>query len=183
MLCVPSMLLQIGQRRAPQGLVDLLLECHVRIRRFLGSAQRLATTAGLGGDELRTAAAEIRRYFVLSFPLHLADEDETIAPRLAGTSVDVDTALVQMSGDHVAHAALVGSLIDLCAAIERDPGQRDALCARLAQVAATLTAELEPHLELEERVIFRALAALAAPEQDSLHLAMRARRERAMAAP
>jgi iron-sulfur cluster repair protein YtfE (RIC family) len=174
------MLLQLGQRRSSEGLVELLLECHGRIRRFLGFARRLATTDGIGAEEARTVAGEIRRYFVVAFPMHLADEDEDLTPRLRGTTRDLDAALARMSEDHVSHASLVGELIELCGVIERDPPQRAALASRLAHAAHALEAALEPHLVLEERVIFPALAGLPPHDQEAIQLAIRARRERAM---
>ena len=174
------MLLQLGQRRSSEGLVDLLLECHGRIRRFLGFARRLATTDGITADEVRTVAGEIRRYFVVAFPLHLEDEDVDITPRLRGTSSDVDAALARMGADHVAHASLVSGLIELCVVLERDPLQRDAIASRLAHAAQTLEAALEPHLVLEERVLFPVLAGLPPHDQEAIHLAIRARRDRAM---
>lgn len=174
------MLLQLGQRRASEGLVDLLLECHGRIRRFLGFARRLATTDDIAAEEARTVAGQIRRYFVVAFPMHLEDEDLDLTPRLRGTSRDVDAALAQMSEEHVSHASLVSELVELCGAIERDPPQRDALAARLAHAAHALEAALEPHLVREERVIFPALAGLPPHDQEAIHLAIRARRDRAM---
>jgi iron-sulfur cluster repair protein YtfE (RIC family) len=174
------MLVQLGQRRSTVEVVDLLRECHERIRKFLGQARRLAMAATVPADEVRTAADQIRRYFAESFPMHLADEDEQIAPRIARASADVDHALARMRGDHVDHAPRITQLVELCVAIERDPRQLATLSAELAQVAALLEHELELHLELEERIVFPALEQLPQRERDSIREAMRTRREHAL---
>jgi hemerythrin-like domain-containing protein len=173
------MLLQIGPRRAPEDpdLVDLLRDCHGRIRRFLIVARQLADADAANTDpgELRATAGQIRRYFTEAFPIHTTDEDE-LAPHLAGASPDVDRALATMTSDHVAHGALVSRLVAICARIERDARQHGAMAAELARVATILATELEAHLELEEHVIFPALRRLPAPLRDALRTEMRARR-------
>src|SRR5687767_9470641 len=106
------MLVQLGNRTVPQDAVELLSGCHDRIRRFLVLARRLATTSSVAESETRVVASQIRRYFAIAFPLHVADEEETIEPRLAGHHVD--GALDQMRTDHVEHAQLVRPLVELC---------------------------------------------------------------------
>lgn len=176
------MLLALGRRPAAIELVDLLGECHTRIRRFLELAGQLATTQAPPEAEVRATAADIRRYFLEAFPLHLADEDEDIAPRLAGTSSEVDAALATMSADHVDHAPAIVRLVELCARLELDPTRHATLAPALAAAAHELVAQLSPHLELEERVLFPALQRLTAPERQAIQDAVRARRDRAFAA-
>jgi iron-sulfur cluster repair protein YtfE (RIC family) len=171
----PDMLVQLGNRTVPQDAVELLSGCHDRIRRFLILARRLATTSSVAEAEIRVVASQIRRYFASAFPLHVADEEETIEPRLAGHHVD--NALDQMRADHVEHAQLVRPLVALCEKLERDPGQLPALATQLADVATRLALVLEAHLALEERIIFPALRRLSQGERDAIRDAMRARRE------
>ncbi len=59
-------------------------------------------------------AADIHRYFSSAFPLHLADEDESLALRLRGASQEVDAALATMSADHEAHISDVRRLVQVC---------------------------------------------------------------------
>src|SRR5262245_31350447 len=111
------MLVRLGERRPSSDLVDLLLACHERIRRFTAMAARLAATSAPDA-EVRDVAGQIRRYFAESFPLHLADEDEQLAPRLAGTSAEVDAALAQMTTEHATHAPLVARVLAICSTLE-----------------------------------------------------------------
>lgn len=171
------MFVQLGARRASSELVDLLLACHERIRKFTQAAARLAAGQGAPGAEIAELAAQIRRYFAVSFPLHVADEDDHVAPRLAGTSAEIDDALARMHADHADHAAPVARLVAICAALEADPAQLPAHAAELATVAGTLDAAFAPHLALEERVVFPALARLPDAERATMRDALRARRE------
>jgi len=179
------MLVQLGNR-PPQDdddIVGLLTACHGRIRKMLVLAHRLAEAAAAPPGEVAATAAQIRRYFAESFPLHLADEDEQIAPRLAGVADDVDRALVTMAAEHLEHEPAVAQLIGLCAAIAGDPRQLVALAEDLGRVAADLGARLESHLELEERAIFPYVRRLPAADQQAMRSALRDRRDHAHGDP
>lgn len=171
------MLVKIGKRDVSTDAVGLLLECHERIRKFLAMARTLAAARGVPADELRGVAGQVRRYFAESLPLHIADEHEALAPRLAGSGAEVAAALARMDADHDDHAPHVTHLVALCDELVRDPGRLPAVADELAAVANRLTDELGSHLELEERVIFPALRKLPARELDAIRVAMRERRE------
>lgn len=173
------MLVRLGERRSAPGLVEALVECHERIRRFTRFAAQLAAVRP-GEEEVRSVAAQIGRYFRESFPLHVADEEEQLVPKLSGTSDDVDRALAQMHAEHVEHAGEIAHLVALCTELERSPARLGELAGELAACADRLAAGIEPHLALEERVIFPALARLPAGERDAILTALRERRERAL---
>src|SRR6478752_10243593 len=109
------MLVTLGQRAKSEDVVELLLECHGRIRKFLGFARDLAVAHAAPRDEVRQLAAQIRRYFAVSLPLHVADEEELIEPALAGASSEVDAALAAMHAEHEAHAPALARLVGACA--------------------------------------------------------------------
>jgi hypothetical protein len=60
-----------GKRAVTEDVVDSLIECHGRIRRFLVMAPQLAAAAHASPSEIESTAAQIRRYFVEGFPLHM----------------------------------------------------------------------------------------------------------------
>lgn len=170
------MLVQLGQRRATGDLVDELVECHGRIRKFLGFGRALASTAGVPREEVHMVAGQIRRYFAVAFPMHRQDEEELIAPVLAEAEAELDAALAKMVHDHADHAAQVVRLVELCADLEREPELLPRHAAELAAIVGDLEAELEPHLQLEEHLIFPALRELPRARRDEILRAMRARR-------
>ncbi|HEU0029947.1 MAG TPA: hemerythrin domain-containing protein [Kofleriaceae bacterium] len=172
------MLVSLGHRTSRDDVIDLLSECHLRIRKFIGLARQLARTPEVPADEAATVAGQVRRYFEQAFPLHVTDEDELISPCLAGHSPDVDAALATMTADHGAHAGAVDRLVAACAAIEREPATLAARAAELGEAAAELTAVVEPHLALEERTIFPALRSLTPDVRERVRTAMRERRQR-----
>jgi iron-sulfur cluster repair protein YtfE (RIC family) len=171
------MLVQIGRRPPELDVVDLLAGCHERIRRFTRLAYRLASSPGVSADEARDTAAQIARYFTAGFPLHIADEDVSIVPRLRGRDPELDLALARMQSDHVDHLELIDRLVACCEIIVRDPRQLATCTRELDTIASRLALELEAHLGLEELVIFDALRALPAAEQAAIHSEMRLRRE------
>lgn len=171
------MLISIGARSGgDDDLVGLLGECHVRIRKFTALARQLAAATDLPAAEVADAATAVRRYFAEALPLHVADEDLSIVPRLRGRDAAVDAALAAMSEEHVAHEPALARLIALCDALAAAPASLPQVAGELAEVAAGLEASLRAHLEGEERVIFPALRALPAADRAAIVRELRARR-------
>ena len=172
-----AMLVQIGQRAQTEDVVDLLAECHARIRRFLEMSRRLADHQPVSDDEARSTASQIRRYFTSAFTHHIADEDDLISPLLAGSSTKIDDVLGRMHDDHMRHADAIALLVGICADIERDPRKLGARRDELRHAQALVAQHLEPHLETEERELFPTLRALAPELKDAIREGMRKRRE------
>ena len=172
-------MLTIGSRRpaAPQDVVDLLVDCHARIRTFCDLAVRLGEAASPSLEEVTDAAARVRRYLVEALPLHAQDEEESILPRLAGRAPEIDRALVVMHAQHGQHGALVDAVAVLCGELAGAPERHAALAPDLARAARALRDHFEEHLAPEERTIFPAIRALVAPEERARMLEeLRARR-------
>jgi iron-sulfur cluster repair protein YtfE (RIC family) len=136
-----------------------LLECHERIRRFCAMALRLAGALSAPPSEVVEAARALRRYFGMALPLHVADEDGTVMPRLLAAQPDesLRAALQQMESEHLLIDALLPTQLEAWARLEAQPSLLPKLAAALAQGAALLDESLRTHLELEERVIIPAL--------------------------
>ncbi|HET9450813.1 MAG TPA: hemerythrin domain-containing protein [Aggregicoccus sp.] len=156
-----------------------LLECHERIRRFTAMATRLAGALGAPATEVVEAARQLRRYFSMALPLHVADEDGTVMPRLlaAGPDEPLRAALQQMESEHLLIDALLPTQLEAWARLEAQPALLPKLASTLAQGAALLEDALGKHLELEERVIIPALDLLL-PRELQLQMVeeMKARR-------
>jgi iron-sulfur cluster repair protein YtfE (RIC family) len=173
-------LLEIGSKRrsTPDGIVDALLDCHARIRKFTDVASRLAEAREPTVDEVRDAAHRVARYFEEALPRHVQDEEHTVLPRLEGLDSSVDAALASMHEEHEAHLPHLATLIATCKDLQASPARLDELRDRLGTVAATLSRDFGAHLEQEERVIFPALTHLLTPSQHAEMLAeLRGRRD------
>jgi iron-sulfur cluster repair protein YtfE (RIC family) len=171
------MLNAIGSPRAPaEGIVDLLLECHARIRSFSDLAVKLGETRGADPAEIAEAAASVRRYFVEALPLHARDEEESVLPRLAGRDPVVDAALVAMHRDHVGHGEVLDPVLAICAELVASPDRHLELAPALAEAGRRMRAHFEAHLASEEATIFPALAAVADDEQRRMAEELRGRR-------
>ena len=184
------MLLQIG-RRPPADPGDdtgrargdrdddvaaLLHACHQRIRHFMDLACALPT-ATAGAEELRDAARACARYVADALPLHVADEEASLLPRLRGHSPEADHALALMQHEHRNHEAALRELLAALAELIDEPSQT-AWRARLLPIATQLRAEFQTHLQAEEAHVFPLIDGLPAPELDAIRTEMRARRVR-----
>ncbi|HEU4405739.1 MAG TPA: hemerythrin domain-containing protein [Polyangiaceae bacterium] len=156
------MLHELGRKRRPPpgDLVGLLLECHGRIRDFARLACDVAASPEAPAAPARDAAGRVRRYFHEALPLHVADEELSILPRLQGRAPDLDRALDAMRGEHAEHAPDVERLVALCGAVEADPGRLAGLAGELGAVASRLSGLFEAHLDGEERLVFPAIGSL-----------------------
>ena len=170
------MLVPLGPPRQSQDLVDLLLECHARIRHFLRLAEEVGGGAGHAAPAVVEACQRCERYFVQALPLHVADEEQSILPRLRGASPQVDRALDAMHTEHAAHEPLLAELLAAARQVRGGP-EDTAARSRLRTAAARLAAGLEPHRRAEEEVIFPAVRGGLGPEVQARIVAeLRARR-------
>jgi hemerythrin-like domain-containing protein len=120
----------------------------------------------------------VHRYFTVAFPLHVADEDESLASRLrlASPPPEVLEAVDTMSREHGPIEALVAELVPAWSTVAEDPGRHRELAASLAP-ARRLAELLGTHLAAEERWIFPAIRTHLAPEvRAAIHEEMRRRR-------
>lgn len=171
------MLVGIGSKKKPSDMVDMLLDCHERIRSFTALALRIAGAEGAADPEVAESAAKVRRYFTVALPKHVEDEEESVLPRLVGKDPEVDRALRQMEEEHGRHEAPLRRLIEICAELSSHPERLPSLRAELGEVAATLRDEFEPHLAAEEGIVFPAMRRhLSAQSQEEMVRELRRRR-------
>ena len=154
------MLTRFGKPAAPADAVDLLLECHERIRAFLAMARRIGEARDAEQDEVREAARRVHRYFTQALPLHAQDEEDSILPRLRGRDAEVDAALDAMAREHALHEAPLATLTARCDAVAADPARHAALAPEILDATAELERHFAEHLSREEAVIFPAMRRL-----------------------
>lgn len=148
--------------------LEMLLGCHSRIRHFMQLSRTLATAEDVPLQEVADAAAAIFRYFSLALPLHEADENKSLFPRIQAAQPQgglVREAAEAMVEQHRAIDELVAELLSLCSTLDRHPGRLSALAHRLEHVTSALDQVFAAHLRLEETVIFPALKELLSPAQ------------------
>lgn len=83
------MLERIGLHEAGIEAVDLLVECHGRIRKALATAHRLAAGTSADSESIADAALGVSSYFAEALPLRAQDAEESILHRLPGTAARV----------------------------------------------------------------------------------------------
>lgn len=153
------MLLQIGNakpaRNAELDAIDRLLDCHVRIRNFCALGHELARAAGKPDAQIVDAAQQLIRYFEIAFPLHVADEDLSLVPRLRehARSGDLAAALSALTVEHREQEPMLAELLQMWKSLAEAPNGLAAIATDLGFRTAELSTLLEEHLQLEEQVL------------------------------
>jgi hemerythrin-like domain-containing protein len=174
---------------------DALLGCHMRIRHFTEMACKLAHAHSADPEQVQRAAAEVHRYFTVALPLHEADENISLHPRLIkalseSTNGDVssspETALLRKLGGPAADAMVeqhesidqfVERLVPLCTILRSQPAKLEELSEELHEVSAALSQIFTAHLEMEEMTVFPAMEEfLSSHELAEIRREMRERR-------
>jgi hemerythrin-like domain-containing protein len=175
----PSMnLVQLNTTSAsePESLRALLLTCHTRIRRFTRLAFTLGAQRTTPAAEVEEVAQRCLRYFTEALPLHVRDEEDSLAPRLTGRSLALDAILARMRAEHFEHEVLLRALVDSLGAVIERPN-RAVLHRNLARAAGTLETHFEGHLRREETELFPLLDQMLPPAtQEQIIQELRARR-------
>ena len=162
---------------AESGL-ELLLGCHDRIRHFTSIAHKLATVAGAPARDVADAAAAVLRYYTIALPLHEADENESLYPRLKpllkGELASANQAMVDQ---HKGINESVRALVPLWEQLRDHPERHAALQGELRGYTAELQRRWDEHLRLEEKIILPAAREHLKPEDvAAIDKEMKARR-------
>src|SRR6266702_1155760 len=175
---------------------DALLGCHVRIRHFTEMACKLAHAHAADPIQIQRAAAEVHRYFTVARPLHEADENLSLHPRLiqalgreSGESETTtsETDLLRKLGGPAADAMveqhesidqLVERLVPLCTILRSQPAKLEESTQELHDISAALQEIFTAHLAMEEKTVFPAMERiLSVGELAEIRQEMRERRQ------
>ena len=171
------MLHTLGRRSAPVDLVGLLLECHQRIRTFARLAAEVGQRSDLPEADVIDACQRCARYFAEALPLHVADEEKSLMPRLQGMSEEVTEALRTMHTQHEEHAPLLHALLASLGNVQREPSSQ-VHRESLRVTADKLVSEFEKHLAREEEILFPVIrSTLTEDAQAQVIQELRARRQ------
>jgi len=151
--------------------VDLLLECHERIRAFVALAASLARERAAPAEEIASAAARSLRYFCDALPLHEADEEESVLPRLPASA----TART-IARDHADVHRILIDLEPLWKRLTEEPAALAAVAPALTEHTSALARRFEAHLALEEGELFPLVRALPEASRAAIADEIRARR-------
>lgn len=165
--------------KPPQDVIDMLFACHDRIRRLGLLAGRLPRAQDVARTEVEQAARELLAYFGLALPLHVADEDLSIRPRLheVASSEEVREALAKMTEQHEAIDATLASLMPHWEILRGDGSRLASMPASFTEDSRVLREALEGHLAMEEETVFPAMRRDLSAESEAVILReMRERR-------
>jgi iron-sulfur cluster repair protein YtfE (RIC family) len=144
-------------------------------------ARKLAHAHEADAQQVQSAAEAAHRYFTVALPMHEADENESLHPRLkravpvgdlAGPAADA------MVDQHHAIDELLERLLPLLQLLERNPAKQPEVAGEMCSITSRLDELFREHLELEEKVVFPAISAsLTEADRQSLVAEMQARRK------
>ena len=138
--------------------IDLLVGCHQRIRHFTSVAAKLAHAQEATQDEISSAADAVYRYYSVSLPLHEADEEDSLRPRLSKVADErVHHALTAMHDQHMAIDDLLERLLPLLRMVGNNPATLGDAGGEMCSITGALSEMFQAHLQLEEEVIFPAI--------------------------
>ena len=141
-----------------ENAVDLLVACHQRIRHFTSGLRNLSHAEGATLEEISSAASAAHRYFSIALPLHEADEEETVRPRLAEIAKpELASALAAMAHQHQAVDDVIERLLPILVLLSKNPAKLPETHGELCGLTSALDEIFRGHLALEEEIIFPAL--------------------------
>ncbi|MFZ0704499.1 MAG: hemerythrin domain-containing protein [Candidatus Korobacteraceae bacterium] len=144
--------------RAESTAIELLVGCHQRIRHFTSVASKLAHAQAATHDEIRSTAESVYRYYSVSLPLHEADEEDSLRPRLDKiTDERLHHALAAMHDQHMAIDDLLERLLPLLRMVGNNPAVLADAGGEICSITKALTEMFAAHLQMEEDVIFPAI--------------------------
>ena len=162
-----------GPNPTPSDPVAAFLACHDRIRTFCDGLSRMAALPDLSDPRVPPSAAQAHRYFSIALPLHAADEDRSLAPRLLRVAPGTAPVLAELAEDHAGIDRLLLTLNPMLEALSQ--GGMVPVEALRAQVDA-LRGLLLPHIAREERELFPRCAALSEADRHEIMAELLARR-------
>ena len=151
--------------------VDLMMDCHRRIEKFLDVLLRIVerTRGGELDREHRDALETALNYFRSAAPRHTEDEEHSLFPRLRQSSDPaVRAALAKMDAleaDHRVADAHHQRVDELGRAwLERGRLEGDA-AAELQRLLAELAATYQRHIRIEDEEVFPLAAGALSPDE------------------
>lgn len=140
-------------------------------------AAELATRPDASWDDVRDVASKVDRYFTVALPLHEADEEVSLFPRLLLRVPGLAPTLAALRDDQAAHAERVAAVLAICQKLEASTKGADSLRGELAATAVALAEAFRAHFATEERDVFpRVKTALGEEERLTIRDEMRGRR-------
>lgn len=160
--------------------IDALLGCHDRIRHFTQLSQKLARAAGQPAADIAQVAEKVHRYFTVALPLHEADENVSLDPRVRRSVPEerLKEASAEMVRQHKDIDEVVEQLIPMWQTLRQNPDALASLAPALADRSDRLNTLFESHLALEEQTIFPAIREfLSQADLDAIRAEMKERRK------
>jgi hemerythrin-like domain-containing protein len=165
---------------AEETAIDALTGCHDRIRYFTELSQKLSGAVGQPAADIASVAQKVHRYFTVALPLHEADENVSLDPRLrrAVPEQRLADASAEMVRQHKDINEVLQQLIPMWATLAEQPDALESLAPALRDKSNRLNDLFVGHLSLEEQTVFPAMREfLSQDDMDAIRAEMKDRRK------
>ncbi len=142
----------------PSDVVETLQFAHTESMQVMSLAESLVEASAT--PSVAEAAARIEAFLSKTLPRHVRDEEDSLAPRLAGRHPVVDKAIETMKSEHFVEAAMAARVVGLLGVIRRDVSMLNELRFTLSTAIGELKSLLVRHQAMEESIVFPALKRL-----------------------
>jgi iron-sulfur cluster repair protein YtfE (RIC family) len=142
----------------PGDVVESLQFAHTESMQVISLAESLVEASAT--PSVAEAAARIETFLRKTLPRHVRDEEDSLAPRLAGRHPVVDKAIETMKSEHFIEAAMSARVVGLLGVIRRDVSMLNELRFTLSTAIGELKTLLVRHQAMEESIVFPALRRL-----------------------
>jgi hemerythrin-like domain-containing protein len=154
----------------------LLSDCHRRIEMFLGMLEAVASVIDRPAlEEASRALESALRYFGQAAPKHIADEEESLFPRLRQIQrAEIQSSLSQLEQleeEHRWAVPLHAEVEQLGAQYLSTGSLSDAEIEKFRRAVAHLVSMYKQHINIEDSVIFP-LAARLLPQAEKMAIAL-----------
>jgi iron-sulfur cluster repair protein YtfE (RIC family) len=158
--------------RADRTAIEMLDRCHLQIEHHLTALTGAVGNLARGGSRADLSTIhQVRDYFDRSAARHVADEEQSLFPRLPALPVIAD-----LRAQHREHEPLHARLAELTDRLTLPcPAP---LAGELADLTRALARAYGEHIELEERELMPAVRALDPALLETVRSEMQARRQR-----
>lgn len=159
----------------PADPVAALTACHDRIRQYTSGLERLCALPSLRDPQVPPAAAQAHRYFSEGLPLHAADEDRSLGPRLMKVAPEAAPLVGRLAAEHVQIDAALEVLLPLLLKLSEGGTVEE---EALRHASRQLSSVLIPHILLEEAELFPLCARLTVADREAFREELVARRNK-----
>lgn len=156
--------------------VSLFSSCHKRLVDALRLSEAIRLSKVAGPEEIGMGARRVTRFFDIALPLHEADEELSLLPRLVAVCPEAGALSQRISREHREIEPTVARWRSLWQRVVEAPHELERLREELGQLGLEVSVFFLSHIQFEESEVLPLIEHLSEAERDAIAIEARARR-------